>query len=739
MKHRILYLLVISLFILPVQTTFCEPDLHDLYKDIITDIQFMQSLFPYSEGSKGEKTLINFIETRLTLLEIPYSSLSFAKSKNSHSFSRNIEATIPGIKNETLVICIPINTPSEVELKKNAYSFNIALALSLCKYFSTNTPPVSVKILFLGAEFGPTKQYPLGSNLFLDSFYPESPHAFLYLNFQSIPNSVNIDTGSRNRLSPAWIVSRLVDSLQKNSVSFLNSHAENQMYRTGLTDEKTVIEPFLRKEYPAISLSNTSSASAGTTDEMSVLKIRKAIIDFSKSFQQDIPIDWDQHYLFIQNSIMTVIFPETEYIVIVSILFFIFILAAFIRRRMIRKYYLTLVKNLWNIPLIFIISFVLLLITTYILEGLLVLRDVPLLWKYLPGLFLILKVAIFLFFSAIIVKLLQGTPFSKNGSFFSVTALFFTILSLIIISMINISFSYYFIWALIFIILFTLMRKRFLKILFFLFSPILIIGILYDIFAIPQYRFCEIILFDKIAGNLLIAVIILPFVLLLIRIRLLFRYHAKFLFSSRTIIFSGLFLLVCTAAISVMFIYSPYSADNPAPITITRTVDNDTNRHFLSFSSPVRLPVMQLNEEDFSGTVRVNSREYSLSLPGTHDYFSSRLTKKSFLNRINISIQLFPEGEPQIIECVLSSPTPFVLYDANFPFSKSEEANLYRIHIGANPPKNTSIEMTLPPGNVYDFSVTMRYKTPPDTLDLTGESLNTNYTLIFKKTIHFDL
>ena len=116
------------------------------------------------------------------------------------------------------------------------------------------TPPLGLVVLFLGAEYGDTDVYPMGSTLFLRDFQPDYRAAVLYLNLRAVPERVLVRGGGRGIVSPYWLMNRCVDALRTSQVPFRLQADEMQAFRLGATDERTLIEPYLRAGYPSVGL-----------------------------------------------------------------------------------------------------------------------------------------------------------------------------------------------------------------------------------------------------------------------------------------------------------------------------------------------------------------------------------------------------------------------------------------------------------------------------------------------------
>ena len=133
-------------------------------------------------------------------------------------------------------------------------SINVALAVDLLARLKGTTPPLSLVVLFLGAEFGETDAYPMGSTLFLRDFQPDYRAAVLYLNLRRVPDRILVRGGGRGVVSPYWLMNRCVDALRTSAVPFRLQGDEVLAFRMGATDERTLIEPYLKAGYPSVGL-----------------------------------------------------------------------------------------------------------------------------------------------------------------------------------------------------------------------------------------------------------------------------------------------------------------------------------------------------------------------------------------------------------------------------------------------------------------------------------------------------
>ncbi len=696
----------------------------------------MQSIYPRNEGSRQEKDLFTLLEKRLDDLHLAYTSHDFQRSEHHHSFSRYLDVTVRGIKKDTIIICVPVdNSPQSTNVTDG--SVNIALALAFLKYLSETQPPVTVKVLFLGAEYGKEEYYPMSSRLFLNSFFPEYNVLVVYLNFKKVPGTVIIKCGANGIVAPYWLITKCSEALNTANVSFLVQGNQNQAFRTGLSDERTMIAPYLHGGYPAVCLEGESEPLGAAQTSDWLVSINFFLRDFLTSVGKGIPgkQEWDYHYLFFQIFDISFILSEKNLIVIIIIIISVMIAYAFLRPNKLKKYILTLKNNLWNIPVFFGLVLIILFISTLLLNILLVIKGFPDLWTFIPAVFFITKIMLCLLFSTLAYMFLKRYGFSKNGSFYTTASLLFLILTVFIIALINISFTYYFLWALFFIFLFSISKRRVIKIILLLLSQIWIVRAVVDFFSLPELQICKAFIFSPIIGNLLFTIVIIPFILLLIRIRFLFRYSKKKTGHSTSLIL-GINLLVAVLILTgYIILYTPFNGGNPQFVTAERQIDYDKKINSLILSSGAPLGKFQVTYGRREYFIDTLAREIDIPLTVYPELLSYNLESVGFLNRKNITVVLKPQGDPLKIEVKVSSEKEFVLYDANFPYSRERSGTEYTVYIGKNPPNPLKLELTLPKDGVFTIILTISYDKPPLTLSIHDSDLALHSTLVLNKSI----
>jgi len=699
---------------------FGQPELPPHSRSVLEDYAAIQAMHPRVEGSAAEQQLLSFIEQRLRRLQLPFNRLDFAESDRNHSFSSCLVADVPGQRDDTLILAVPINHPPGAGEQLDG-SINIALALGIAERISRATPPLSVKILFLGAEYGEGPAYPMGSRLFLRDYFPDGRAMCVYLNFKRIPSRLYLRGGARGIEAPYWLLDRSTAALEKTDLFFLIRGNENQIFRIGLTSEHTIIEPFLDADIPAVSFEGEYGSLDPQQRENWIRSFNLFVTEFLNAFPEGIPETWDRHYLFFQARDFYFSISEQTYVLILLLVLSAILIYGLVFTRRLRKYLRILAHNIWALPLFFVFIFILLLLSTLSIEGILRARNMTRLWEDLPLPFLLFKLAVPLALLFILLNLVKRFPIPRRGSFYSAGALLFLLLDIVVLAVINISFTYYFLWAFAFALLFSAAAYRPLKVLLFLAAPYWIVKTIVELFTLPRLEFCRVLLLSKIGGNLLLTVVLIPFVLMFIRLKFIFPPARITTDKLRSALTGGFFAVILIGLLLTFFLYSPYGENHPQPITAQYVIDRVEQQQYLELFSPAPLKNIKVVQEAGPISIDTRSRSYRLPLEDSGVYLETDVTSVGFLDRKNIELRLIPWSEPQRVRLNISAEEEFVLFDANFPYTRDPGGKQYTVLIGVNPPFPLPVQLTVPRNRAFTVEITLEYLRAPAGYELSTE------------------
>jgi hypothetical protein len=679
---------------------------------ILADYAALQLHYPRLEGSPAERAALRYIETRLGELDIPFRRFDFRESDLDHSFSTCLSVPIRGERDDKLLLVVPLNHPPGAVRDLDG-SIDIALALELLARMRRSSPPISVEVLFLGAEFGEGPGYPMGSRLFLRDFTPGYRVMTLYLNLRTIPTRIHVRPGARGTEAPYWLIDRTTRALRAAELYFLLRGNETQIFRIGLTGERTIIEPFLTAGYPAVSLEGEYAGLPVGGEQAWAASFLAFFDRFLASFRDGIPETWDRHYLFFQARSFYFHIPEHLYLgLLIGVLSAVLIYSLVATRRL-RRYLRLLGRDFWVLPLYLLLLFLLLFLSTMALDAIQRLRNMTELWIDLPLPFLAFKLAVPVLIFFTVLPLLRRLHISRRGSFYSAAALLFLLLDIVVVAVINLSFTYYLLWAFVFGLLFAASPWRPLKLLAFLASPYWIVRSVVELFSLPVLRFTRFVLFSSLWGNLLLAVALLPFILMFTRLRMvvpLFRISGR---RTRQVAAAGLSAAVLIGLTAFFLTYSPYGPDRPQPLTASFLLDSGAGRRVMELESPAPLGRLSVWDGQRLTAINTRTRTWRQDLPEAEELLVTRVSEQGFLDRRNITLDLAPRGEPVGVHVSLASPEEFVLYDASFPYRRESDGRRYELLIGANPPLPLPVQVTVPQGRDFIVEITLDYDRLP--------------------------
>ncbi len=687
-----------------------------------------RSAYPRLEGSEGEDAAVAYITEVLEEHGIRYTQSDFDEFAGGHSFSTSINATIKGRISDEVVFVVPLNHPEHANPEEDG-SVNIAIATALASTLSGNTPPLSVRLLFLGAEHGRDAPYPMGTRQFLQTYRPEFNSVVIYSDFSAVPTRIAVRAGDKGTVSPYWLTESCSTSLDDASLGYLVRGNENQFYRLGVSNNPAPLQPYLDQSIPALSFHTLGRISDAGEIADWAHRFYEFFLAFLIDNENGFTREWDRHYLFFQVRSYSTIITEQPYLILVIVILSIMILYPLIAPDRFRKYVSALASRPWTLPALLALVFGLLLIGTLMVEAVFLIKGFPSVWESRPFLFFSLKLSTAIFLFLLLFRYFRRIPFPRRGRFYNAAALFILYCDILILGYFDISLSYYVVWACIFAFFFSLFRSRFLKTICFLASPIWFIKAMYDVFSLPEMNLAEQMLLSTFEGNLVFAFVLLPFLTMVIRLDFMFRHPKQ---RTRRILASllhGVFGVVFGALFAYLSFYSPYTRANPQPVEAKEIVDLSLMQARLEVVSPAPLPEMTVTHEGETSRVDVSSRNYTAETPLVPDIVSVNSTTSRFLGRKRLQYTISSKGNPSEVSVQIQGPEEIVLYDASFPYSY-ETLERATIHIGRNPPNPLQVEFTLPEGQAGILDLRIRYENPPTELGISADTIEVDRNMV---------
>lgn len=693
-------LIVVILLILSTNTAFAQPPSLRENADLLKLWRDLAAFHPRHEAGPYEVRTRTYIRAFLDDHGIPYQEHGFEDFEGAHSFSRVIEATIPGQREDRLVLAVPLNHQYGAPPDQNG-SISIAAALALAADAAAETLPVTVTVLFLGAECEPLPGYPLGSRLYVSQYSADRPTAVVYLDLKRPVDRVVLETATEGIVTPSWLLQSVAQVLRGTALDFDSQAIHSQIQRIGSGEYTPRIAPYLAAGIPAIGIRGGETADKDQFD-MTVQPVEElvgAILELTHLLGTGIPTQWDRHYVFFQLGASLLVLSERLYLLILLGLIVATLFYAVAFRHRFERYAHTVIRNFWSVPAIYLILFVLLLLATAVLESFLDYRAYTALWRHQPLAYFSMKLAIAVFLFAIGMLPLRRTLLASTSSFYSATALVVLFAGIVTLAVVNISFSYYFLWAFFWAFLFAVLPTRLLKTASLLIAPAPLLHSAYVVFQSGEFATARVFLLSPINGNLLTALIVLPFLLMVLRLDFLVRHPrvGRRSFVLQTVATVAAFSILALGMVLAQ--YTPYGEDNPQPVSLHEQVDLVNGTRTISLrgtGAPIGAVPLRIGSDR-----RIWTGE-PLELTAAHVNATPALNtvtrRASFLERNRIQTSVTADTDIYTATVTIHSEIPLLIYDANLPLALTPDGYRASVFVGALPPNPFLVDITVSEG-----------------------------------------
>ena len=652
---------------------------------LLQDMSSFRMMGSRADGTAGEKLASDYIVDRLDELGIPFERQSMTNLERGHSFSDNIVADIPGTLPGLFILAAPIDNGS----------YAVSLLLELASQLVIQPPNHSIRLLFLGAERGPTQFHPYGSRSAIENTEADTQTFTLYLDSEQVPRFWRMRVGGNRIVAPYWFVKVAGNVFGSEFLSFRLRGTDVQVARLGLQGDTGPLTAWIESGIPTILLEGFGSVS-GTEQTRNILKILGAIRTLDQRIA-GIPDFNERNYVFFRpvQGMMPRGVPELTIVSIFLIVVTGVLVVLLLQARDVRLNFKRFSGYWWTWPLLLIMVFLFLFLSTLVIEETTLIADFPDIWIHAPGIFIFFKLTMAGSISLIFLLLMRGLPLPRSPHYYSYAAVGSSMLSLLVITSFDVTLTAYPLWTLINLILFTATRKEHRKAIFLTSSVLPYVIGLVVIVSEPYRTIIRSLIFSRIAGNIVITLLLLPLIFAFTSMSY-WRHHyhrtRKSILTPVTTITLSLSALVTLVWILGL---TPYNAENPQPVMLTDTINlNDRSRR-LELESP--RPVGD-------ATLTLGSVNYPLENIGRNAEVRTTLSSiplevdkssRTFLGRRTETVRIVGEKNPQSLTLRLHSNRPFTLHEASQPFDMNPAGTNAEIYVGLNPPLPFELRFTV--------------------------------------------
>ncbi len=698
------------------------------------------------ENLSGAGETLDFLEDFARSRGIASRRHAIRRDESFHSYGENLRFLIEGNEDTRILMFVAyVMDPGNSASRNNSAA--IAAILSILEQTGRDPEAPTLEINFLGSIDGQK-----GIREYLSRNSPQIPDVVYVIDSaENFGSRVQLVNGDRNIVSPLWILRYLEERIEMAGYPSGLANSRTQLYRIGLASP-SVLGPLLSAELNAVGLRFLPEDTDGPSSRMNrngehnlvenpatiearqlrALTLMSDMMSMTEGRdvleQADITGLWDQHYINLNLGLGQWIIPESSYVLSIYLILAGLYVWLFIFRRRREKYARTIRKNFWNLPLLYGAMFSFIFLGSLMVSLVQGIRGMDRLWEFIPIPLFLLKTTSATLLFTLLFTVLHRTPLSKNGSFYSASAILILSIDVLIFGLININFAYYFLWALFWAFIFSVSRNRIAKVLSALLSPILIVIGVVDIIRLGEYRLIGELISLNPGINLLVAFLLLPFMLMLIRLDFLFPHpvRGRRNFALRSSAITMVLLLMINLLITLVI--DPFSPENPQRVAITSVTQREE-----PFDGPggenQSLKVGQVTRGSITATSYASLGDFEIDFQGIElraedagtsaDFglfdiplqMSYRTRRDDFLARSSYRIELHSaERRPRAVRIRLFTESDTSVFDSNLPYRFLTGRGEIQFISGINPPNPMIMEFTLPSSAQPRLSIEAGYE-----------------------------
>jgi hypothetical protein len=656
------------------------------------------------EGSAGETAVFGYIERTLRAAGLEPVSSDFSDVREDYSSSRTVEASVRGARSDELAIMIPVSSwVNSPEPSEGAYG--IALALFEAARLSEGIRlgeacPISIRFVFLGAEKrgkkGDGEAASLGSDAWISRQAGKSRLAVLYLSLDAVPSRLTVLSAGDGVLSPYWYYEGVRRSLETSGIEYSLDANRLQASRLGLASGYGTAAPYLEAGIPAIELRGDSSAAGGSSPAWFGTFLTRFMGEERAGFADT----WERHYFIFQLGTLSAVLREKTYVALLVAIFALvagsFLVATVARRTAARQ----LLKRIPGVASAVLALFIALALVYLAGKGIARIDAFVLgssdAWRLSPRIFAAARILFsFLLFLALLSFLVEMRILSPNPYFYEFAALVCLAVDVLVFSAVDLSASFYFMWAFLFVEISLAARRRWATLIAYVLMYVPLLVIAGELAVRPDLSAYRRLIAPDNFGVLSLSALTLPFFVFTASALLFYARPGAAARKKMVVLFMAGAFAVEALALAYAVASSPVSGPRRRDLGVSELIDQDGGRIELELSGLRRLGKGSLDrgEQRFS----YDSMGDRAHLHGEDRESRIGITERSspFLDRIDESVAIRFGMPPYRVDISLESADAMLIYDCNFPYKVAVDGRSAVIYSGVNPGKELGLSLTV--------------------------------------------
>jgi hypothetical protein len=677
------------------------------------------------EGSAGEAAVFEYVERALRTAGLEPLSSDFSDLRDGYSASRIVEARVRGARPDELAIIVPVSSwVNASEPSEGAYGIALALfeAARLSAGIRAGEPcPISLRFVFLGAEKRGKKAdgetASLGSKTWIARQSGRARLAVLYLSMDAVPTRLAVRSAGEGVLSPYWYYEGVRRALEPSGIGSRLEPNRLQAYRLGLARDYGTAAPYLEAGIPAIELSGDSAAAIGTSAAAvgsSPDWFGTFVSLFMREERGGFADSWDRHYFIFQLGPLGAALRERTYVALLVIIFAIVassFLVATVARRKAAKLLLRRVPRIAAEVLALFIALAL----VYLAGKGIARMDAAVLgssdaWRLSPRIFAASRILFsFLLFLSLLSFLVEKRVLTPNPYFYEFAALVCLAVDLLVFSAVDLSASFYFMWALILVEISLATRRRWATLVAYVLMYVPLLAVASELAVRPDLSSYGRLIAPDYLGVLSLSALTFPFFVFTAS-PLLFYARPGAAARKRTIVlFAVCAFAVEALALAYVDASFPISGPGRRDLGVSELIDQDRGKIEFELAGLRRLGKGSLDRGEYRLTYDSKGDWAYLSGEDRGARISMDEKAEPFLDRMDESVAIRFETPPYRVEITLESAGEMLIYDCSLPYKVAVDGKSAVIYSGVNPGRELDLSMTVASSFRSRLVVTARY------------------------------
>jgi hypothetical protein len=694
----------------------------------------IRALGPRREGAPGEAAAFDYVEAALREAGLSPAASDFSDASDDFSRSRIVEALLRGERDDELAIVVPLGSWADSPDASADGAYGIALALAEASRLAAESKegkvcPITLRFVFLGAEkresFAAGGIAALGSKTWIARQEGRGRLAVLYLNAPSLPSRVELRSAGKGVLAPYWYYEGARRALDASGMAFGIEANRQQAYRLGLASDFGPAAPYLEAGIPGVELRGDAAAglrgegaAGGGGGSLEGGSWFSAFVQaFAKEEAGGFPEAWDRHYFIIQLGRLVAVLREKTYVAIlvglVALVASSFLVATVARRSAMKQ----ILKRAPAMGAELLALFGALALVFFACKGLALLEAAAFgsidAWRLAPRIFAAARVLFaLLLFLSLLSFLVEKRILTPNPYFYEFAGLVCLALDVLIFSAVDLSASFYFIWALVLVEASLALRRRWATLVAyaFMYLPLLIVA--GELARRPDLASYGKLIAPGILGVFALSALSLPFFVFTASPLLFFAPPGTAARKRAVAFFATLAFAVEGLAFAYFWIAAPGSGPGRRDLSVSELIDQDRGRFDIELSGMRRLGRGSIARGGTLLAYRELGDKVDLSGRDAERRVEIGEEASPFLDRVDENIRVDFSVPPYSLEIALRSADEIFLYDCSLPYKVAVDGKRATIYAGVNPGADFSFSITVPASFRSELVVRARYLGP---------------------------